>query len=152
MPAQKLPKKKALKKLAAPPPSDAKAAAAPKYAQIVPTFTASKALPQIVNPAQGDIVPAKTVTFTLSTNQTTGRPPLPGRPPPFPGHRMDLAAARTGFAGIDADPTLKDKALANLTAWLTKPEYASYLPQLEWLVGAGQWSLLLDSFYQVLPF
>jgi phosphoglucomutase len=66
---------------------------------------------------------------------------------------MDLlAAARAGFAGIDADPALKDKALANLGDWLTRPEFAAYRPQLEWLVGAGKWSLLLDSFYQVLPF
>jgi phosphoglucomutase/phosphomannomutase len=65
---------------------------------------------------------------------------------------MDLTAARAGFAGIDADPALKARALTNLTDWLTKPEFAAYRPQLEWLVGAGKWSLLLDSFYQVMPF
>lgn len=63
-----------------------------------------------------------------------------------------LTAARQGFAGIAADPALKDKALANLADWLTKPEYAAYRPQLEWLVGAGKWSVLLDSFYQLMPF
>jgi phosphoglucomutase/phosphomannomutase len=66
---------------------------------------------------------------------------------------MDLtAAARHGFAGIDADPALKDKALANLADWLTKPEFAGYRPQLEWLIEAGNWSVLLDSFYQLMPF
>lgn len=66
---------------------------------------------------------------------------------------MDLiSAARDGFATIDADATLKDKALANLTTWLTHSDFAAYRPQLEWLVRSGKWSVLVDSFYQVLPF
>ena len=66
---------------------------------------------------------------------------------------MDLlAAARSGFATIDADPALKEKAVANLGTWLTHPDFAAYRPQLEWLVGAGKWSVLLDSFYQIMPF
>lgn len=66
---------------------------------------------------------------------------------------MDLlAAARTGFAGIDADPALKEKALANLGTWLTDPDYAAYRPQIEWLIGEKKWSTLLDSFYQIMPF
>ena len=66
---------------------------------------------------------------------------------------MDLlAAARQGFAGIAADPALKDKALAALGEWLTRPEFAGYRPQLEWLVQSGRWSVLLDSFYHLMPF
>lgn len=71
----------------------------------------------------------------------------------FTRTHMDLlAAAREGFRTIDADPTLKDKALANLSTWLTHPDFAAYRPQLEWLVRNGKWSVLVDSFYQVLPF
>ncbi len=66
---------------------------------------------------------------------------------------MDLlAAAKAGFAAIDADPALKDKALGSLTTWLTHPDYAAYRPQLEQLARDGKWSILLDSFYQVIPF
>ena len=66
---------------------------------------------------------------------------------------MDLlSAARDGFAGIDADPTLKAKALDSLSTWLTHPDYAAYKPQLEKLVRDGKWSVLVDSFYQVIPF
>ncbi len=66
---------------------------------------------------------------------------------------MDLpAAARQGFATVDADPALKDKALANLTTWLTHADFAGYRPQLEWLVQSAKWSVLVDSFYQVMPF
>jgi phosphoglucomutase/phosphomannomutase len=66
---------------------------------------------------------------------------------------MDLLAqARTGFATVDADPGLKDRALANLTTWLTQSDFAAYRPQLEWLVASAKWSVLVDSFYQVLPF
>ncbi|HEY1186478.1 MAG TPA: phospho-sugar mutase [Gemmata sp.] len=63
-----------------------------------------------------------------------------------------LSQARTGFAGIDADDNLKAKALANLETWLTHPEFAAYRSQIEHLCAAGAWSLLLDSFYQVMPF
>src|SRR4051794_14516325 len=66
---------------------------------------------------------------------------------------MDLLSrVRAGFQGIDADAALKEKALANLSAWLTGPEFSGYRPQLEWIIGGEKWSLLLDSFYQVMPF
>lgn len=66
---------------------------------------------------------------------------------------MDLlAAARTGFAGIDADAALKEKGLANLSTWLTHADFAAYRPQIEWLIANAKWSVLLDSFYQIMPF
>src|SRR5437660_12254000 len=63
-----------------------------------------------------------------------------------------LDAARQGFQTIAADAALKEKALANLRTWLTHTDFAAYRPQLEWLVRGAKWSVLLDSFYQVLPF
>ena len=63
-----------------------------------------------------------------------------------------VAAARAGFLTIDADVALKELALANLTKWLTHADFASYRPQLEWLIANEKWSLLVDSFYQVMPF
>ena len=63
-----------------------------------------------------------------------------------------LAAARDGFNTVQADAALKATALANLTKWLTQPEFAGYRPQLEWMIGTAKWSLLVDSFYQVMPF
>lgn len=66
---------------------------------------------------------------------------------------MDLLPqVRTGFQSIDADAGVKEQALANLTKWLTHPDFAAYRPQLEWLVGGAKWSVLIDSFYQVMPF
>jgi phosphoglucomutase len=66
---------------------------------------------------------------------------------------MDLlAAVRAGFADIDADPALKDKAAADIGTWLSHPDYAAYKPQIEWLIGEKKWSVLLDSFYQIIPF
>lgn len=66
---------------------------------------------------------------------------------------MDFfATARAGFDIVTADTELKDKALANLTTWMTNPAFASYRPQLEWLAKTAKWSILVDSFYQVLPF
>ena len=63
-----------------------------------------------------------------------------------------LAAVRSGFQNIDADPALKEKSIENLNVWLTHADYAAYKPQLEWLIANEKWSILLDSFYQVMPF
>src|SRR6478735_6041264 len=66
---------------------------------------------------------------------------------------MDLIAqTRAGFAGIDADAALKERALANLSNWLTHPDFAAYRPQIEDLIRRSAWSVLVDSFYQVMPF
>jgi phosphoglucomutase len=66
---------------------------------------------------------------------------------------MDLlASTRNGFAAIDADPTFKDKALENVDSWLRHADLAAYRPQLEWLIATAKWSLLVDSFYQIMPF
>ena len=63
-----------------------------------------------------------------------------------------LEAAKAGFANVDTDQSVKDAALQNLETWLTKPGYEAYRPQIDWLIDQGNWSLLVDSFYQVLPF
>ena len=66
---------------------------------------------------------------------------------------MDLLdSARAGFQSVDAADDLKAKALDHLRQWLTGSEFAPYRPQIEWLIRSQKWSLLLDSFYQVLPF
>jgi len=65
---------------------------------------------------------------------------------------VPLDAVRAGFATIAADDRFKQQALANLSTWLTEPDYAAYMPQLEALIAAGKWSILLDSFYQIMPF
>jgi phosphoglucomutase/phosphomannomutase len=63
-----------------------------------------------------------------------------------------LASARQGFAGVNADPALKEKALHYLGDWLSGADFAAYRPQIEWLIQNGKWPELLDAFYQVLPF
>jgi phosphoglucomutase/phosphomannomutase len=66
---------------------------------------------------------------------------------------MNLVTAVTdGFATVEIDSELKQRALTNLTMWLTDPSFAAYRPQLEWLIRSAKWPLLIDSFYQVLPF
>ncbi len=63
-----------------------------------------------------------------------------------------LEAARTGFAGLSVDPAFREAALENLEAWLGNPQVQDTVAQLEALAAAGSWDVLLDSFYQVLPF
>jgi phosphoglucomutase/phosphomannomutase len=63
-----------------------------------------------------------------------------------------LEQAAAGFATIDVEPALKDRALGYLEQWLTRTEFQAYRPQLEWLIREQRWSGLLDAFYQILPF
>lgn len=66
---------------------------------------------------------------------------------------MDLLAqALAGMQTIDADPAYKDQAAHNMRRWLGESEFASYRPQLEWLIQTRQYAGLLDRFYQILPF
>jgi phosphoglucomutase/phosphomannomutase len=60
--------------------------------------------------------------------------------------------AREGFVAITADAALVERALANLTNWLTAPVYEPQLGPIAALIGAGAWPLLLDSFHQLIPF
>jgi phosphoglucomutase/phosphomannomutase len=61
-------------------------------------------------------------------------------------------AAVAGFQTIDADPTYKEQAARHLARWLTEPEFALYVSQIEWLIDQKKWAGLLDRFYQILPF
>lgn len=69
-----------------------------------------------------------------------------------------LAAARPGISRVDVPEDLRAAALVHLEDWLRTDKLAglspesSYRPILEWMVEAGRFDLLVDSFYQVIPF
>lgn len=63
-----------------------------------------------------------------------------------------LDDVRIGFAGLSVPSPLQEAALQNLERWLVEPPFASYRYQIHALIEAARWDLLLDSFYQVLPF
>ncbi|RPJ72905.1 MAG: phospho-sugar mutase [Desulfobacteraceae bacterium] len=66
---------------------------------------------------------------------------------------MDIfARARDGIAGLDVSDSVKAKALGHLQRWLSEPAFEAYAPQIHYLIEAGKWGVLLDSFYQVIPF
>jgi len=66
---------------------------------------------------------------------------------------MDLlAACRAGFAGINVDNAIKERALSYIRQWLSGEAFAPYRPQIQWLIEQQQWTGILDRFYQVLPF
>lgn len=59
-------------------------------------------------------------------------------------------AVRAGFAALAVRDSLKESALTNLLAWWdAHPEDQAMLARL---VADARWDLLLDSFYQVMPF
>ena len=71
-----------------------------------------------------------------------------------------LDRARDGFASLDVGEQTGATALANLADWLGRDKFeglvpagrADYKPLLAWIVKAGKFDLLLDSFYRVMPF
>jgi phosphoglucomutase/phosphomannomutase len=71
-----------------------------------------------------------------------------------------LERAKQGFAPIRVDEAVKQAAVKHLEDWLEHPKFAAllpgpqgdYRPLVEWMVDAGQFDLLLDSFYQMIPF
>ncbi|MCB9761879.1 MAG: phospho-sugar mutase [Alphaproteobacteria bacterium] len=63
-----------------------------------------------------------------------------------------LHLAREGFASLAVDDRFKQAALQRLARWLTSPETAEYVPMITALADLGRWELLLDCFYQVIPF
>ena len=66
---------------------------------------------------------------------------------------MDMfEKARDGVARLDVSEKVKASALGHLRTWLTDPAFAEYVPQIRYLIESGKWEVLLDSFYQVIPF
>lgn len=63
-----------------------------------------------------------------------------------------LERARIGFAGLTVPSGLQVAALDGIARWLTEPPFAAYRYQIVALAARQRWDLLLDSFYQVLPF
>ena len=63
-----------------------------------------------------------------------------------------LDAALAGFAGLPVAPAVRAAAAAHLTRWLEDEECAAYRPLLHALIARQSFALLLDAFYQVLPF
>ncbi len=86
------------------------------------------------------------------------------------GERELLDQAREGFLALDVSEAVKGAALKHLEDWLIHDKFeglssealageglgsatpGGYRPLLEWIITNGQFELLLDSFYQVMPF
>ncbi len=63
-----------------------------------------------------------------------------------------LDRAGDGFKKLDVADKFKVSAIKNLECWITDPQFSDYVAQIEYLVETEKWDLLLDSFYQVIPF
>lgn len=69
-----------------------------------------------------------------------------------------LRSAREGMTGVDLPEQIKASALDHLQDWLATDKLAGlvepsdYTALLRWMVDARQFDLLVDSFYQVIPF
>jgi len=63
-----------------------------------------------------------------------------------------LERAAEGMSTLAVGQATRDQALANLGRWLTEDVFVPYRAQIEGLIDRKKWEVLLDSFYQVIPF
>ncbi len=63
-----------------------------------------------------------------------------------------LEVVKAAFERLAVRPEVRATALTNLARWLGSAEFAPWHPQIHSLIARERWDLLLDSFYQVLPF
>lgn len=63
-----------------------------------------------------------------------------------------LERAIEGFSTLKVAPEVRVSAQKHLERWLTDEPFVGYRPQIEALVERGAWDLLLDAFWQVIPF
>ena len=66
--------------------------------------------------------------------------------------QQNLKQLREGFSPLPVDEATKEGALEFLGRWLTDQAFAPYRKQIIWVTENQHHELLLDSFYQVLPF
>lgn len=57
-----------------------------------------------------------------------------------------------GFKSLKVEQIYKDKALQYIRKWMNEDEFSDYQPQIDYLIESEKWDLLLDAFYQVIPF
>ncbi len=63
-----------------------------------------------------------------------------------------LSAVSKGFESLPLPSNLKESALANIRSWTCDERFAPYVPSIESMVKRGDFNLLLDSFYRMIPF
>lgn len=70
--------------------------------------------------------------------------------------RIDFAElilkVKEGFNSLKVDSKYKEKALEDIRLWLTNSQFSKYQPQIINLIENQKWDILLDSFYQIIPF
>ena len=57
-----------------------------------------------------------------------------------------------GFSNLHVEQKYKDSALKHIEHWLTDEDFIDYQPQIDYLIESEKWDLLLDAFYQIIPF
>src|SRR3989344_4643409 len=63
-----------------------------------------------------------------------------------------LEELNNGFALLSVSEKYKLAAIKNIERWLSDPTFLDYKEQILWLIETKKFEILLDSFYQVIPF
>ena len=65
---------------------------------------------------------------------------------------MNADSLHAAFERLSVRPEVRASALRNLERWMTADTFAAYRPQIASMIARERWEVLLDSFYQVIPF
>lgn len=65
---------------------------------------------------------------------------------------MNIFQLQDGFSSLPVSEHYKKAAIKNILRWLTEEEFKDYKDQILYLIENKKFELLLDSFYQVIPF
>src|SRR3989338_5456157 len=63
-----------------------------------------------------------------------------------------LQKIEEGFSHLQVSNFYKTAAIKNIERWLSDPTFLDYKEQILWLIETKKFEILLDSFYQVIPF
>lgn len=63
-----------------------------------------------------------------------------------------LKKIKEGFSKLSVGVEYQQMALTNIEQWLSNPDLVDDIAQVEYLVETEKWDVLLDSFYQIIPF
>jgi phosphoglucomutase len=63
-----------------------------------------------------------------------------------------IAQVKIGFKGLSARSDIVEAALVSIEKWLSDESLSEYRPYIEYLIKQEQFSVLLDSFWRMIPF
>ncbi|MBN2803411.1 MAG: phospho-sugar mutase [Deltaproteobacteria bacterium] len=63
-----------------------------------------------------------------------------------------IEIVKKGILSLKNEKSILDNTIKNIEEWMTKEDYSDYLPYVNFLIDNEKWTILLDSFWRMMPF